>query len=76
MTGEDVLSQVIVAWVSENFPEQPGAAERAAAVARASFRDGATVGEACRDARSFVGSWVRHPSHGMGRNDGLVALAS
>ena len=76
MNSERVLAEVVRAWVREELPGQPGAADRAAAVAEAAYRHGASVDEACHDAVSFVGSWVRHPSHWKADRNGLVALAS
>jgi len=73
---ERVLAEVVRAWVSAELPGQPGAAERAAAVAAAAYLAGASVDEACHDAIGFVGSWMRHPSHAKVNRNGLVALAS
>ena len=75
MTNELVLAEVVRTWVKLELPGEPGAADRAAVVAQASYARGASIDEACRQARAFVGSWVRHPAHrGVGR-DVVVRLA-
>jgi hypothetical protein len=76
VTNDRLLGDVVRAWVHMEVPEDPGIAERAAARARAAYRDGASVTEACREAKEFVGSWIRHPSHWTEERGGLVALAS
>lgn len=63
MTNGTVLGDAVRAWVAEELPGEPDAAERAAFVAWSAYEHGATVREACHEARSFVGSWVRHPAH-------------
>lgn len=81
MTNGQVLDKAVRAWVTEVLPGDAAAAERAAYVARSAYEHGASVGAACDEARSFVGSWVRHPSyagpHARGGNhDATLPLAS
>jgi hypothetical protein len=38
-------------------------AERASIMALTCFREGYTVGEACRHANAFIESWTNHPAH-------------
>jgi hypothetical protein len=76
MENGDVLAEVVRAWVGLELPGDRGAADRAAHIAESSFNSGATIDEACSDAASFIGSWVRHPSHWRAASDGMVALAS
>lgn len=75
VTNDRVLGEVVHAWVQMQHPADPGAADGASARARAAYRDGASMSEACEEAMEFVGSWVRHPSHWSERVE-LVALAS
>lgn len=42
-------------------------ADRAANLAVRAYEDGASVAEACELARSYVGSWLRHPARGTRR---------
>lgn len=76
MAQDEVLGNVIREWVQRWLPEEPVAAERAAAVAAEAYRGGASVHEACEEARAFLGSWVRHPSHAGAGDDSLIELAS
>ena len=64
VTNETVLIEVVRAWVDQEFPREPATAERA--VAMAADARGASVTEACRQARAFLGSWARHPAHWNG----------
>ena len=66
MTNETVLVELVRALVDQEFPGEPATSERAVAVAMAAYAQGASVTEACRQARGFLGSWARHPSHWNG----------
>jgi hypothetical protein len=63
MTNDVLLAAAVRAWVDRELPGDAGAADRAAHIARQAYAQGASVREACEQARAFVGSWVRHPSH-------------
>ena len=64
-------------WVGAQLPGESAVADCAARVAGAAYDDGATIGDACDAAASFVGSWLRHPSaHGRAGQDVVVAQAS
>lgn len=76
MGNGQILAEVVRAWVDAELPGEPVAASRAAWVAEAAYHGGATISDACAEARSFVGSWVRHPSHAKAARDVVVALAS
>lgn len=76
MENGNVLAEVVRAWVGIELPGEPDVADRAAHIAEAAYNSGAAINEACGQAVSFVGSWVRHPSHWNGESNGLVALAS
>lgn len=60
---EALVAQVVHDWVDRELPEEHGLAERAASSAAAAYHDGASVGDACAAAQTFVRSWCRHPSH-------------
>ncbi|HZU73210.1 MAG TPA: hypothetical protein VE990_10625 [Acidimicrobiales bacterium] len=63
-TNEELLAAMIRDWVHRTvFPDDPRLADRAATVALRSYAQGAPVSVACEQARSFVGSWMRHPSN-------------
>lgn len=51
------------AWATRLMPGDTRAADGATRAALRSFTGGASVGEACQEARRFVASWSRHPSH-------------
>ena len=63
MTTELIIADVVRRWTSEVLPDAPEAADAAATLAVRWYSGGASVSEACQEARRFVGSWSRHPSH-------------
>ena len=63
MCSEDLLLALVGDWVAEVLPGATEAAADAAQVALRAYEGGASVSEACTEARRFVGSWYRHPSH-------------
>lgn len=76
MTNEEVLAEATRAWVDQVRPGDQGVSERAAFVALNCYREGSTVGEACRQASGFLRSWDNHPAHmdvGYGLVLGLVS---
>lgn len=81
MTNGKRLGDAVRLWVTEELPDEPTVAERAAFVARSAYERGASISEACEEARSFVSSWVRHPAH-VGQftrprgHEGVLPLAS
>jgi len=74
--NEQVLDEVVRAWVEQELPGDQGAANRAAAIALDCYREGASVSEACREAGAFIEGWARHPAHWVGDHAPLVRLAS
>jgi hypothetical protein len=76
MTSELVLAEMVRAWIDRQLPGDVRAANHAVAIAEAAYAGGASVSEACRQVRAFVGSWSRHPSHVRVAPDGRVPLAS
>jgi hypothetical protein len=67
MSAELILEGTVRSWVDQVLPGEPGAADAAAAVAILAFSGGASVSEACIEARRLVGSWSRHPSRPVHR---------
>lgn len=65
MNPEFVMADMVRRWVGDVLPGQPAAADRAVAIALRCYEGGSSVGEACEEARRFIGSWMRHPSHQM-----------
>lgn len=63
ITSEELLLDLVRDWVSDVLPGDAEAAADAAQVALSAYEGGASVSEACSEARRFVGSWCRHPSH-------------
>ena len=68
MRNDRVLAEAVRAWVIEERPGDGATAARAAAVARVYYTHGASVSEACHQARAFVDSWTRHPAHKRSRS--------
>lgn len=62
MTEELVLADMVRTWAA-GVLEDPAMTDRAVRVAESAYAGGASIGEACAQARLFVGSWVAHPSH-------------
>jgi hypothetical protein len=60
MTHELLLAGLVQEWVREAPPDERIAAERAAGLAARYYAGGASVSEACWEARRFVRSWTRH----------------
>ncbi|HEX4819527.1 MAG TPA: hypothetical protein VFV00_04925 [Acidimicrobiales bacterium] len=63
METEFIIADTVRRWAHEVLPEEPAAGEAAAALAIRCYMGGASVAEACQEARHFVESWSRHPSH-------------
>jgi hypothetical protein len=76
VTDDQIVADVVRAWVALELQGEPGIADRAAARAWCAYLEGASVTEACQEAMEFVGSWVRHPANWRGARSGPVALAS
>ncbi len=69
---EELLASVVRAWVTETVP---GAADRAAFLARHAYANGASLADACHEAAAFVSSWVQHPANAVPPGT-VVPLAS
>ena len=76
VTNEQVLAEIVRAWVDSEFPGQPGAVNRAASVAAVFYAQGASIAEACEQAPAFFGSWIRHPAHQKADQLTVLQLAS
>src|SRR5581483_216773 len=63
MTPELLLASAVRQWVDEVLPGDDAAARAATGLAVGVYEGGASVAEACEQARQFIGSWSRHPSH-------------
>ena len=62
MDVELALAGSVRDWTREHCPEDPHVVGRAVAMALTSYAGGASVAEACEQARAFVASWVHHPA--------------
>ena len=67
LTNERLLDEVVQKWADLMLPGEARAADIAAQIARERYSHGASVTEACRQARTFLGSWSRHPSRPTAR---------
>jgi len=73
---EELLAHIVEAWAAEILPEEPHAAAAATEAAVSAYTEGASVSEACYEARTLLGSWARHPSRqtrSSGRPRALIA---
>ena len=61
MTSEQALGAAVRAWVDSKRPGDPIAADRAAKIAQATYRDGFSVSEACERARASLATRARRP---------------
>lgn len=62
MTGNQLLVDRVRSWATRALPHEPSAADRAVNVALVSYAAGASVDEACHEARIFLSACARHPS--------------
>lgn len=63
-------------WTREQCPGEPRVPDMAVSVALSSFFGGASVAEACEQARSFVVSRTVHPAHRGNRQVAALSFAS
>ena len=61
--NEVLVAGLVRDWVDGAVPGQDSLADRAAYLAVQCYAGGASVSEACREARRLVESWLDHPSH-------------
>ena len=73
MTIERMLEEVVEEWAVLMAPGETRAAEIARRIAREHYSQGASVMEACQQARTFLGSWARHPSQPVARDPWRLA---
>ena len=62
VTAETILVNMVEEWAVREVPRDPDVAAKAAALALQCYVGGASVSEACEEARRFVRCWMRHPS--------------
>ncbi len=62
MSAELILAEQVLYWVARVAPGDRLLADAAVAKALTSYASGASVSEACREARRLVESRLRHPS--------------
>lgn len=61
---EGVLAEQVRTWADRVAPGVLSLADAAVAQALMCYAGGASVSEACREARRLLDSWLRHPSRG------------
>jgi len=76
MSAELVLAEQVQWWVERVAPGRRLLAEAAVAEALTSFAAGASVSEACEEARRLVESRLRHPSSEPASGRRSLAAAS
>lgn len=74
MEPELIIAELVREWVQHVRPDDAYAADAAAALAVRCYVGGASVADACTEAREFIGSWSRHPSHAASSSP--LAIAS
>lgn len=76
MDCEIAIARFAREWGLQQCPDEPRVAEIAVVVALNCFAGGASVAEACEQARAFVSSWVHHPAHVWTQQGSRCSLAS
>ena len=61
-SDEHVVERAVRTWAARTLPGEPVVVERATNLALISYAAGASMHEACAEARTFVDCWARHPS--------------
>jgi hypothetical protein len=67
VTGEELLIATVQTWAAELFRDDPHVGQRAAALALSAYIGGASLSEACHEARVFLAGRARHPAGRGGR---------
>lgn len=73
---ELALAEAVRSWIKAEVADDAGGTERAVAMALTAYEDGASAQEAFREARSFMGSWLRHPMNWRGGRATELSRAS
>lgn len=76
MANELLLAGVVREWAEGAWPGDSDAADGAVSVAIGCYAGGASVSEACREARGFLRGWARHPSHARLNGEEPLPIAS
>jgi hypothetical protein len=76
VTDEELLVAVVQTWAAELFPDDRRVGRWAAALALSAYVGGASLPEACREARVFLGGRARHPAGRRGFRRGPVPRAA
>ena len=62
MSDVDLLISTVQTWAAELFPDDPHVGKRAAALALSAYMGGASLSEACHEARVFLAGRAHHPA--------------
>ena len=62
MEIEELLAHIVEAWAADMVPDEPQASAAAAEAAVSAYTGGASVSEACYEARALLSGWAPHPS--------------
>jgi hypothetical protein len=76
MSAEQELIAQVRGWASRRLPGEPKVAGAAVAAAMYAYAGGASVAEACEQARVLIESWSRHPSRPTHRTESELPAAS
>jgi hypothetical protein len=76
MWAELILTEQVRCWVERVAPGESLLADAAVAKALTSYAAGASVSEACREARRLVESRLRHPSSTPVSSHRILAAAT
>jgi hypothetical protein len=76
MPTESVLAEQVRTWVDRMAPGVTHLTDAAVARAVTCYGGGASVGEACTEARRLIRCWLRHPSRGRGSGQNELPGAS
>jgi hypothetical protein len=62
VTDEELLISMVRTWAAELFPNNPQVGNRAAVLALSAYMAGASLSEACHEARVFLTGRASHPA--------------
>jgi len=71
-----ILVGCVREWTREQCPGEPRVSDMAVSIALSSYFGGASVAEACEQARSFVLSRAAHPARNGNRPVAVLSIAS
>ncbi len=76
MDNQQVLEEVVRAWVEESLPGQATVVNQAVELVGTAYRSGGSVPVACRQVTNFVNCRAHHPAYQRTDCGAMALLAS